>query len=199
MKKKFKFYLYILIAIVGLGLTVCSLIIEVKYFDSDIAWQCLFGVLWTIASIIVFIFGIVSAYNTFYEKEKLKIKKTYLSVDGKSKSFEFKERLIKIDDIKIFLTNANEVEKIFILNKNGKFSTFEVYIDFISVSSRKYNYDTKEILIDNTVYKNVDEAIEFLLNNGYIYDKDKFCVIGYEYSSPYYLQKRIDSIRQNSF
>ncbi len=195
MKKKYKIFLYCLVAIAGIGLTVCSLIIEVNYFDSDIVWQCLLGALWTIASIFVFIFGIVSAYNTFYEKEKLKIKKNYLSVDGKSKTFQFKDRLIKIDGIKRFLTNANEVEKIFILNKNGKFSILEVYIDFISVSSRKYDYDTKEILIDNTVYKNVDEAIEFLSNKDYIYDNDKFCVIGYEHSSPYYLQKRIDSIQ----
>ncbi|MCH5158306.1 MAG: hypothetical protein J1F33_03805 [Clostridiales bacterium] len=195
MKKKCKLSLYLLSALIGLSSIIISIIIEVKFLNSKVVWQNLLGAGWTILSIFIVLFGLIGIFNTMNEKEPLQKKKIYLNVDGKQKSFRDKEKFIKLEDIKQFLMTSNTPEKIFILSENDIYCSFEVYMEPINPYRRivKYDFNTRQFFINETNYKNIDDAIEYLMTNKFVLKDDNVCVIGYEYSSPYHLQKRIEN------
>lgn len=199
MKKNIKYIIYSLTILFGLGSTISSFIIEVNYLDKDVIWQCLLGAGWTIVSLLIFVFGLIGVNNTIFEQEKMQKKKIYFNIESQKKAFKYKEKFIKLEDIKQFLLTTNVTEKIYILNQTETFSTIEVYMDFENNFSRKYDYSTKQFIIDKTTYQNIDEAIKYLVDNQFVFNETYIRVIGYEYSSPYHLQKRIENIKNNSF
>ena len=193
MKKNLKIIFYSLFVLVGLGSTIGSIIVEINFLDSVVVWQSLLGVGWTIASLFVIIFGLIGIFNTMHEKERLWKKNFYLNAHGKRKSFRNKEKYFKLDEVKQFLLTSRTPEKIYILAENKIYCTFEVYMESINPDSRvgEYDFNTRLFFIDETSYQDIDDAIAYLKNKQFIRKDDNVCVIGYEYSSPYYLQKRM--------
>ena len=101
---------------------------------------------------------------------------------------------MKLEDVKQFLLTSNTPEKIYILSENNIYCSFEAHMETINPDSRVGEYDlsTRQFFIDETSYENIEDAVAYLKNNHFILQDDCVCVIGYEYSSPYYLQKRIE-------
>lgn len=190
--KKLRYLVFTVLVLASLGSVVVSLIISVKYIDTDAVFLCLLGAAWTIASLLIFVCGIIGLYNTLYMNEKPQ-KKEYYDINGKKKIFRYKEKYIKLNDLKNFLVNTKHAEKIFILFGNNTFSVLEVYIEIAKFPVRRYLYDTREFFLDDESYKNIDDIVD-LLSKNYIYNDDSICVLDYEHSSPYYLKKRIDEM-----
>ena len=194
MKNKLKIIIYLFLLLLGLGSLISSIIIEFKFLDSNVIWQCLLGAGWTMASLFILAFGLIGCYNTMIEKESPQKKKIYFNIDGKQKVFKNKEKFIKLEDIKQFLLTSNFPEKIYILSENNVYCALEVYME--SKNSNLYTciYDlaTRQFFIDETSYKDIDDAIEYLKKNQFVLKDENVCVIGYEDSTPYYLQKRIE-------
>lgn len=201
MKKRLKIIVYLILLLLGLGSAIASMIISVKFLDSKVVWQCLLGAGWTIGSIFIIILGSIGVFNVIHEKEPLQKKKVYLNVYGKQKAFRDKEKFIKREDIRQFLLKTSTPEKIYILSENNIYCTVEVYMESTNPHSRiaKYDLSTRQFFIDETSYKEINDAMEYLSNNRFVLENDNICVIGYEYSSPYYLQKRIEEEIVNSF
>ena len=182
--------------LLGLCSAIFSIIIEVKFFDSKVIWQSLLGVAWTIASLLIMLFGLIGIYNTINIKESTQKRKYYINSDGKQKSFRNKEKYLKLEDIKQFFLTTSTPEKICILSESNIYCTFEVYMEPENPNLRaqfsKFDINTRQFYVDETNYIDIDEAIEYLKNNQFVLKDGIICVIDYEFSSPYHLQKRIE-------
>lgn len=189
MKNKVKIILCLLLICLGLGLTITSLIVNIKFVDANVVWQCLLGAGWTIASIFITIFGLIGVFNAIHNKEPLKKKKKYFNICGIQKTFKYKEKYLKLQDIKNFLLSTDYPEKIYVLSENDIYCSLEVYMESENPNEKICNYDlnSRQFFIDETEYTDLDEVINYLKNNKFVLKDGKICVIGYEHSSLYFL------------
>ena len=131
--------------------------------------------------------------NSFYEEKKLKRTKqsikTYRNFSTeKEKKFKFEPLNIEKEDLILYLNNSYSYDELYLLSNRNTYVILKV--DTTGEKSDKY------ISIDKLEINDTNKAIEWLEDNGFIYDNNLTLLAIIDLNDPNGFIKELESIRE---